>query len=77
MKNSLLDFMALVVVVSMGCKTSLLEAAIRLSVGYLNTPEEIEDAAGRIINCINNLQSSTSTSSKAIPARREGLKMVD
>ena len=62
---------------AMGCKTSLLEAAIRLSVGYLNTPEEIEDSACRIISCINNLQSSTSTSSKAIPARREGLKMVD
>ena len=62
---------------AMGCETSLLEAAIRLSVGYLNTPDEIDDAADRIINCINNLQRPSSLVSTAIPARREGSKMVD
>jgi cysteine desulfurase len=62
---------------AMGCETSLLEAAIRLSVGYLNTPDEIEDASVRIINCIHNLQQPSSLVSTAIPARREGSKMVD
>ena len=62
---------------AMGCETSLLEAAIRLSVGYLNTPDEMDDAGGRIISCINNLQQASSPVSAATPARREGSKMVD
>ena len=62
---------------AMGCQPAVLDAAIRLSVGHLNTPEEMEEAANRIIRCISNLQTSNSPSSSAIPARREGVKMVD
>ena len=62
---------------AMDCETSLLDAAIRLSVGYLNTNQEMELAAGRITKCLKNLQKTISSSNTAAPARREGLKMVD
>jgi len=62
---------------AMKCETSLLDAAIRLSVGYLNTNQEMELAANRITLCINNLQKNISSPTTTAPARREGLKMVD
>lgn len=62
---------------AMKCETSLLDAAIRLSVGYLNTNQEMELAAQRITLCINKLQKSISSPNTPAPARRQGLKMVD
>ena len=62
---------------AMKCETSLLDAAIRMSVGYLNTNQEMELAASRITLCINNLQKTISFPTTTAPARREGLKMVD
>ena len=62
---------------AMGCTAPLLESAIRLSVGYLNTRQEMEQASDRIINSIKNLQRRISPQSTTVPARREGLKMVD
>ena len=62
---------------AMKCETSMLDAAIRLSVGYLNTNQEMVLAAHRITMCINNLQKTISSPKTPAPARRQGLKMVD
>ena len=62
---------------AMGCKPHQVETAIRLSVGRLNTPEEVEEAADRILLSVRNLQRPSSRGSGGIPARRQTPKMVD
>lgn len=62
---------------AMGCKPHQIETAIRLSVGRLNTPDEIEEAVSRILLSFNTLQRISSREPVGMPARRGGPKMVD
>ena len=62
---------------AMGVEQGLIDGALRLSLGHLNTLEEVEDAVKRIFQCINNLQHHSYGQLRTAPARREGSKMVD
>ncbi len=64
------------VLLAMGCPGDVVNGALRISLGALTTPEEIDEAARRIAKVARDLRSAQSGQEMALPARQSGRQVV-